>query len=651
LKSVHIVNTSFLDCQTSSLCGESIGAVSDALHEAHEALVDQGDPALFRSPLRQHGVGGLALADSDTLLNSSCATPLHNTEYDHFDIALSNLTKACFIEKVFELTLRDENQVMAYRSHQAVRAKQVSGCPAGRLMTRKSTDRSNSVSKYVHDCYTLYMFIRGDTSGDIEKVFSRQLRCTPSTTDITQTGDSLHVRNTLIEVQAELSALRSCVGDTESLKETVSKQKRLIDKLRVDYNSLQSKVIALELELNTKCTRYDALSKLTNERLDSLEDASYHTNDGEIVSAGAELSRLQGMHGCLSKKVKGHITDCNRTTPAREQLSTAPLDTSIRTPPKSASSIPAAPEATSPREQSVTNQQLINSTNKQTGQSTVLTLSHCNIVKSTGLTSSTAASMYSYDQSTLAHNGSPTQVSDHSNGVIDKDHSTELDLLCVKCQNETSGAHRCDVCNKSVHIICGTQIGEEGYGSSVRCDMCSQDLQDNTCKATYSSKLTHGTYHSKSDTGTHKPPQAKAGNGTCITAHIPVVINRYVSDAGSNSVESRKHAQRDDGIDMSVHLGNDDNMFEGVGRKGRTRRYYIGGIRSNSTRQGMCNYLAHKNIHPTAVRVMSSGRGCLAAKITVAAFEGVSLEDKQFWSSGINCRRWYGETARRGSYT
>jgi hypothetical protein len=607
--------------------GESLGAVSNALHEAHEVLADQRDPAMARSPLRQHG--GLALADSLTPLRDGlCITPLKNTEYDHFDIQLSNLTKACFIEKLFELTQNDENQVMAYRSHQAVIAKPLDGCPTGRLMTRKSTANSSSVSKYVYDCYTLYMFIRGDTSGDIEKVFSRTLRCAQTTTDSTHTGDtsSLFVRNALIEIQSELSALKTCVAETESLKETVLTQNRLIDTLRADCKVLQTKVVTLEHELNTKCTRYDALGKLNNERLDSLEEAA--TNDGKVDSVGAELSRLYSMHGCLAKKVKDHISVCHATdtarppdTPGREQSSPILPSTSRRTPPPNAATAVTSPPAQSPTHRPLTtHKDLINT---DTGQSTV-PKSH-----------------------NLPHDVSVNQINDGNDSVVIRDHSTtESDMLCIKCHNETSGAHRCDVCKQHIHVICGTQIGEEGYGSSVRCDLCSVG----TSRESYSSKLTNGVSRGNyTDTGTHRPSKATPGSKSGTTALIPVVINRYVPDARSKPGEAGKYAQRDDDVDRPVI--NDESMFEGVGRKGRTRRYYVGGIKSNSTRQGICNYLEHKNIHPTAVRVMSSGRGCLAAKLTVPSFEGVSLEDKQFWPSGVYCRRWYGETAWRGSHT
>ena len=45
------------------------------------------------------------------------------------------------------------------------------------------------------------------------------------------------------------------------------------------------------------------------------------------------------------------------------------------------------------------------------------------------------------------------------------------------CQLDTSGAHSCLDCFRYVHIICGRNIGEEGFGSFILCNIC--DLKRN----------------------------------------------------------------------------------------------------------------------------------------------------------------------------
>jgi hypothetical protein len=52
--------------------------------------------------------------------------------------------------------------------------------------------------------------------------------------------------------------------------------------------------------------------------------------------------------------------------------------------------------------------------------------------------------------------------------------SSTSTLSCVVCQKETTGAHLCNICKQSVHSICGTPSGEDGFGSEVICFLCSK---------------------------------------------------------------------------------------------------------------------------------------------------------------------------------
>jgi hypothetical protein len=77
---------------------------------------------------------------------------------------------------------------------------------------------------------------------------------------------------------------------------------------------------------------------------------------------------------------------------------------------------------------------------------------------------------------------------------------TDSDPVCTQCNRETSGAHRCDCCNKPIHVMCGIQIGEDwGYGSLVRCKLCNVAVQEvKSAKATYASSVIYNNAHSKS---------------------------------------------------------------------------------------------------------------------------------------------------------
>ena len=48
-------------------------------------------------------------------------------------------------------------------------------------------------------------------------------------------------------------------------------------------------------------------------------------------------------------------------------------------------------------------------------------------------------------------------------------------LQCYVCEKDTSGAHMCIKCDKHIHVICGTTVSEEGYGSKVVCPNCKID--------------------------------------------------------------------------------------------------------------------------------------------------------------------------------
>jgi hypothetical protein len=71
----------------------------------------------------------------------------------------------------------------------------------------------------------------------------------------------------------------------------------------------------------------------------------------------------------------------------------------------------------------------------------------------------------------------------------------------------------------------------------------------------------------------------------------------------------------------------------------------VGGISSRSTRQGILTFLEKKGVHPTGLRLMTSGKGCTAAKVTVTITESYLVEETSFWPEGTRCRRWYGEAA------
>ncbi|XP_043478772.1 SCAN domain-containing protein 3-like [Leptopilina heterotoma] len=73
-------------------------------------------------------------------------------------------------------------------------------------------------------------------------------------------------------------------------------------------------------------------------------------------------------------------------------------------------------------------------------------------------------------------------IDENSEAVDDRqvENSTSSEhLLCCVCELETSGAHKCNKCQRYVHIICGVSgtESEEGFGSQLLCTLCFNKIQ------------------------------------------------------------------------------------------------------------------------------------------------------------------------------
>ena len=54
-------------------------------------------------------------------------------------------------------------------------------------------------------------------------------------------------------------------------------------------------------------------------------------------------------------------------------------------------------------------------------------------------------------------------------------------VYCVICEKQSSGAHKCSVCDQFVHAICGSYSEDsEGFGPIVTCNLCVGKNRINT---------------------------------------------------------------------------------------------------------------------------------------------------------------------------
>src|SRR5215510_11209443 len=63
------------------------------------------------------------------------------------------------------------------------------------------------------------------------------------------------------------------------------------------------------------------------------------------------------------------------------------------------------------------------------------------------------------------------QTNDISEEKVQKKHDKKV--YCIICEKESSGAHKCSVCDQFFHAVCGG-YGEdsEGFGQNVTCNLC-----------------------------------------------------------------------------------------------------------------------------------------------------------------------------------
>jgi len=79
------------------------------------------------------------------------------------------------------------------------------------------------------------------------------------------------------------------------------------------------------------------------------------------------------------------------------------------------------------------------------------------------------------------------QTNDTSEETLEKKDNKKV--YCVICE-ESSGAHKCSVCNQFVHAICGSYSEDsEGFGLSVTCNLCVTTLSEKVQNLVRNNKL------------------------------------------------------------------------------------------------------------------------------------------------------------------
>ncbi|VDI40766.1 Hypothetical predicted protein [Mytilus galloprovincialis] len=168
------------------------------------------------------------------------------------------------------------------------RAKSIQGCPLGKLITRKSTNRGSSSQKYAKDCYLLQQFISGDPSS-IDEVFRKdepksvsEHNAVPLNCHLIELKTTLHMTiDRLNEVEKLGKANRTVI---EKLQTENEKLRRELE----DSNERLSKHIVFS---ERKYTQYEANLKLLNQQSKAIGEFDFNMYSEKIKQIGNEQIR------------------------------------------------------------------------------------------------------------------------------------------------------------------------------------------------------------------------------------------------------------------------------------------------------------------------------------------------------------------------
>ncbi|CAG2246966.1 unnamed protein product [Mytilus edulis] len=149
------------------------------------------------------------------------------------DLELINLPRDSYIVKLIKLTNDSGDTITWYRSMLTSRAKSIQGCPLGKLITRKSTNRGSSSQKYAKDCYLLQQFISGDPSS-IDEVFRKDEPKSVSE------HNAVPLNCHLIELKTTLHMTIDRLNEVEKLGKA---NRTVIEKLQTENEKLRRELV------------------------------------------------------------------------------------------------------------------------------------------------------------------------------------------------------------------------------------------------------------------------------------------------------------------------------------------------------------------------------------------------------------------------
>lgn len=169
-----------------------------------------------------------------------------------------------------------------------------------------STSKSSSAYKYAKDCYALSLFLRGDMTAQVEKIFptrgskqslseissSQQLEQTPSRVETACTKQLIQ------SLRMEIKEIKK--SHAESLKRLGA----TIDSLEQANRTLTNKLHRVESEFQAKVTQYDSKLKQMSAVLKDVEYLNAHEINTRFLNLEVNNKRLN----VVVNKIRSNIT-------------------------------------------------------------------------------------------------------------------------------------------------------------------------------------------------------------------------------------------------------------------------------------------------------------------------------------------------------
>ncbi|CAC5426419.1 unnamed protein product [Mytilus coruscus] len=210
------------------------------------------------------------------------------------DQELIDLHRDSYIAKLIELTNDSDDTITWYRSMLTSRAKSIQGCPLGKLITRKSTNKGSSSQKYAKDCYLLHQFISGDPSS-IEEVFRKDESKSVSeqtTMPLNQNCHLIELRTTLHMTIDRLNEVEKLGKENRKVIEELQIENKKLNQELEDTNERLSKYIVFS---ERKYIQYEASLKLLNQQSKAVGEFDFNMYSEKIK----QIDNDQIRHGKL----------------------------------------------------------------------------------------------------------------------------------------------------------------------------------------------------------------------------------------------------------------------------------------------------------------------------------------------------------------